>query len=79
MFDRRFIAGVLGGVVAVGLVLSGQAMAAFTAADAAKVDAEVKVMTWYEALVAGMNPPRKVAAMLPVNVAAPETAILPTS
>ena len=27
-------------------------------------DAELKVMTWYDALVAGMNPSRKVAAIV---------------
>jgi lipid-binding SYLF domain-containing protein len=42
MFARRITAGLMGGVVAVGLVLSGQAVAAFTAQEAAALDAEAK-------------------------------------
>ena len=42
MFKRRITASLLSGVVAVGLVLSGQAAAAFTAQEAAKLDAEAK-------------------------------------
>lgn len=42
MFNRRITAGLMSGVVAVGLVLSGQAAAAFTAQEAAKLDAEAK-------------------------------------
>jgi lipid-binding SYLF domain-containing protein len=42
MFNRRINAGLMSGVVAVGLALSGQAMAAFTAQEAAKVDADAK-------------------------------------
>jgi lipid-binding SYLF domain-containing protein len=42
MFNRRITAGLLSGVVAVGLVLSGQAVAAFTAQEAAMLDAEAK-------------------------------------
>ncbi len=40
MFNRRINAGLMSGVVAVGLALSGQAMAAFTAQEAAKLDAD---------------------------------------
>jgi hypothetical protein len=40
MFDRRITAGLLSSVVAVGRVLSGHAVAAFTAQEAAKLDAE---------------------------------------
>ena len=40
MFNRRIKLSVMGGVVALGLALSGQAMAAFTAQEAAKVEAE---------------------------------------
>ena len=42
MFNRRITAGLLSGVVAVGLVLSGQTVSAFTAQDAAKLDGEAK-------------------------------------
>jgi lipid-binding SYLF domain-containing protein len=42
MFNRRITAGLMSGVVALGLVLSGQAVAAFTAQEAAKLDAEAK-------------------------------------
>ncbi len=42
MFNRRITAGLLSGVVAVGLVLSGQTVAALTAQEAAKVEAEAK-------------------------------------
>jgi lipid-binding SYLF domain-containing protein len=42
MFNRRISAGLMSGVVAVGLVLSGQAAAAFTAQEAAKLDAEAQ-------------------------------------
>ena len=42
MFNRRITAGLLSGVVAVGLVLSAQTVAAFTAQDAAKLEAEAK-------------------------------------
>ena len=42
MFNRRITAGLLSGVVAVGLVLSGQTAAALTAQEAAKVEAEAK-------------------------------------
>ena len=42
MFNRRITAGLLSGVVAVGLLLSGQTVAAFTAQEAAKVEAEAK-------------------------------------
>lgn len=42
MFNRRITVGLLSAVVAVGLVLSGQAVAAFKAQDAAKLDAEAK-------------------------------------
>ena len=42
MFNRRITAGLLSGVVAVGLVLSGQTVAALTAQEAAKLEAEAK-------------------------------------
>jgi lipid-binding SYLF domain-containing protein len=42
MFNRRITAGLMGGVVAVGLVLGGQAFAAFTAQDATKLEGEAK-------------------------------------
>jgi lipid-binding SYLF domain-containing protein len=42
MFNRRITAGLMGGVVAVGLVLGGQAFAAFTAQDATKLEAEAQ-------------------------------------
>ena len=42
MFNRRITAGLLGGVVAVGLALSGQAVAALTAQEAAKLEADAK-------------------------------------
>lgn len=40
IFNRNTGAGLLGGVLALGMVLSNAAMAAFTAEDAAKLDAE---------------------------------------
>ena len=42
MFNRRITAGLLSGVVAVGLVLSAQTAGAIKAQDAAKVEAEAK-------------------------------------
>jgi lipid-binding SYLF domain-containing protein len=42
MFNRRITAGLMSGVVAVGLVLSGQTVAALTVQEAAKLDAEAK-------------------------------------
>ena len=42
MFNRRIKLSVISGVVALGLALSGQAMAAFTAQEAAKVEADAK-------------------------------------
>jgi lipid-binding SYLF domain-containing protein len=42
MFNRRITAALLSGVVAVGLVLSGQTVAALKADEAAKLDAEAK-------------------------------------
>jgi lipid-binding SYLF domain-containing protein len=42
MFNRRITAGLMSGIVAVGLALSGQAMAAFTAQEAAKLEADAK-------------------------------------
>jgi lipid-binding SYLF domain-containing protein len=42
MFSRRITASLLSGVVVVGLVLSGQAVAAFTAKEAAALEAEAK-------------------------------------
>jgi hypothetical protein len=42
MFNRRITAGVLSGVLVVGLVLSGQTVAALTAQEASKLDAEAK-------------------------------------
>lgn len=42
MFTRRMTAGLLGGLVAVGLLLTGPAMAAFTAKDAAELDTAAK-------------------------------------
>ena len=42
MFNRRITAGLMGGVVAVGLVLGGSGLAAFTAQDATKLEAEAK-------------------------------------
>ena len=43
MFNRRITAGLMSGVVAVGLVLSGQAVAAaFTAQEAAKLEADAQ-------------------------------------
>jgi len=42
MFNRKTHVGLLGGILTLGLTLSGQAMAKFTAADAAELDAEAK-------------------------------------
>jgi lipid-binding SYLF domain-containing protein len=42
MFKRRITAGLLSGVVAVGLVLSGQTVEALTAQEVAKLEAEAK-------------------------------------
>jgi lipid-binding SYLF domain-containing protein len=42
MFNRRIKASVMSGVVALGLGLSGRAMAAFTAQEATKLDADAK-------------------------------------
>jgi hypothetical protein len=42
MFNRKMTASLMGGVVAVGLVLGGQAFAAFTAQDATKLEAEAQ-------------------------------------
>ena len=42
MFNRRFVAGLLSTVVTVGVAFSGPAMAAFTAKDAAQVEADAK-------------------------------------
>jgi lipid-binding SYLF domain-containing protein len=42
MFNRNINAGLMGGILALGLTLSGQAMAKFTAEDAAELNAEAK-------------------------------------
>ena len=42
MFNRRITARLIGGVLAIALVLSGHAVAAFTAQEAAKLDAEAQ-------------------------------------
>ena len=42
MFNRKMSVGLLGGALAFGLTLSGQAMAKFTAEEAAELDAEAK-------------------------------------
>jgi lipid-binding SYLF domain-containing protein len=42
MFNRKMTASLMGGVVAVGLVLGGQAFAAFTAQDATKLETEAQ-------------------------------------
>ena len=42
MFNRRTNVGLMGGILALGLTLSGQVMAKFTAEDAAELDAEAK-------------------------------------
>jgi len=60
MFNRRIKAGLVSGIAAVGLAQSGQAMAAFTAQEAAKLNTEAKATlakfqaetTGFEAVVA---------------------------
>jgi lipid-binding SYLF domain-containing protein len=41
-FNQKFNVGLIGGIMALGLTLSNQVMAAFTAEDAAKLDADAK-------------------------------------
>jgi lipid-binding SYLF domain-containing protein len=57
MFNRRITVGLMSSVVAFGLALSGQAMAAFTAEEAAKVDADATAtLAKFQAEVAGVEP-----------------------
>ena len=57
MFNRRITAGLMSSIVAFGLALSGQAMAAFTAEEAAKVDADAKAtLAKFQAETAGAEP-----------------------
>jgi lipid-binding SYLF domain-containing protein len=56
MFNRRIKASVMSGVVALGLALSGQAMAAFKAEEAAKVEADAKAtLAKFEAQTKGAD------------------------
>ena len=56
MFNRRIKLRVMGGVVALGLALSGQAMAAFTAQEAAKLEADGKAtLAKFEAQTKGAD------------------------
>ena len=57
MFNRRITTGLMSSVVAFGLALSGQAMAAFTAEEAAKVDADATAtLAKFQADIADVEP-----------------------